>query len=226
VIIGPGLYPAICLGLVVLLRPPRIPPLSIAWALGAAGFLLAAYVQGKNYPNHWLPQAGLALAAAVPVLVLPGIARTRAILVACGLFVVVTCEIYYWTIRPDPAVAAAIEQHAPASPKIIALSQQLTTGHPVTRNVGGRWVGSRAGQFTASGARLAGLDNDIASRAYREDISAFVRDVQRNDPDLVLVHPDAKVSLMREPAIAAVMRGYQPASVLPEVEVWVRAERR
>jgi hypothetical protein len=225
VIVGPALYPVICLGLVALLRSPRIPPLSVAWALAALGFLLAAFIQGKNYPNHWLPQAGLALAAALPVLAVPGIARARVACVAVGLTVVALCEMYYWAIRPDPAVAAAIERVAPAAPKIIALSPQLTTGHPVTRNVGGKWVGSRAGQFTASGARVAGLDSKTAFRAYREDMKAFATDVGRSRPDVILVHPKTRKWLMSDPAIAAAMRAYDFASAAGETEIWLRRER-
>jgi hypothetical protein len=129
---------------------------------------------------------------------------------------------YQWVILPDPAVASAIKRVAPPTPSMIALSPQLTTGHPVTRNVDGRWVGSRAGLFTASGAAHAGLKDPIARDAYREDVDSFGRDVAAHSPDVVLVSRAAKKSLMREPSIAAAMSPYRPAAVTKDTEVWVR----
>jgi hypothetical protein len=215
----------ICVGLVALARPQRVPPLAAAWAIGAAGFLLAAIAQGKNYPNHWLPQAGLALAAAVVVIGAGGVARRRARLVACGLAFVAACVMYSWAIRPDPAVASAIERLAPPAPKIIALSPQLTTGHPVTRNVGGQWVGSSAGQFTAGGARFVGLDSEFVRAAYRKDVDSFAGDVRQHRPDIILVEVAAKGWLMGEPAIARAMGDYAPAAEAADTEIWVRRER-
>lgn len=225
VLVGPTIYPAICLGLVALLRAPRIPQLAICWALGAAGFLLAALMQAKAYPNHWLPQAGLALAAAFAVLMFPQIAKGRRLAVGAGLAFVAICAAYRWTLIPDPALAAAIEQVAPPAPKVISLSTELTTGHPVTRNVGGQWVGSRAALFTAAGARLVGLGDPIGRRAYRDDIQSFGTDVAANSPDVVLVDRSAAGWLMREPVVARAMSGYRPATRVQETEVWVKRGR-
>lgn len=221
-IIGPSLYPAICLGLALLLRAPRIPSLTVTWALGAAGFLLAAFAQAKNYPNHWLPQAGLALLAAMTLLSQPGLEKLRKLAVAAGLAVVALSEMYYWAIVPDPAVASGIRRLAPPDPKIISLSPQLTTGHPATRNVDGRWVGSRAGLFTASGAMVVGLGDPLARQLYRADIRSFVDDVTRHSPDVVLVHRASKSWLMSEEAIRKTMARYRPAAVTKDTEIWVR----
>lgn len=220
-LLGPSIYPAICVGLLfVLRRPPGA--IAVAWLLGAAGFLLAALIQAKNYPNHWLPQAGLSLAAVALMLDSRAIDRSRRLLVALGVATVGLCEMYRWTILPDPAVASAIEQVAPARPTMIALSPQLTTGHPVTRNVGGRWVGSRAGLFTASGAAYVGLEHPAARAAYDEDVQSFATDVQRHSPDVVLVYRPSKRWLMREQPIRQAMSHYRPAAATEETEIWVR----
>jgi hypothetical protein len=222
VFLGPSLYPAILLVLAVLLRPQRIPPLAMAWALGAAGFLVAAFAQAKNYPNHWLPESGLALAATFAILAMPAIDRGRRALVAAALAFVGLSEAYHWAILPDPAVASAVERLAPPSPKVIALSPQLTTGHPVTRNVGGTWAGSRAGLFTASGARFVGLKDESTRRIYREDIRSFENDVRKNSPDVVLVLTSTKSWLIREPEIARAMRGYRYAETAGDTEIWLK----
>jgi hypothetical protein len=113
---------------------------------------------------------------------------------------------------------------APARPSIIALSPQLTTGHPVTRNVGGHWVGSRAGLFTASGAAYAGLDDPLQRAAYDEDIRSFAVDVRRGSPDVVLVYRPSKHWLMSEKSIREAMVDYRPAATTKETEIWVRRE--
>ena len=225
-LIGQSFYPVITIGLALLIRPRRIPPLFVAWAAGAAGFLIAGLLQAKNYPNHWLPQAGLALAAAVVMLATPGSAsRLRRFAVASGLAVIAACEMYFWAIVPDGAVAEQVERLAPARPSVIALSPQLSTGHPLTRNVGGSWAGSRAGLFTATGARIVGLQNGDAARAYREDLDSFALDVSRERPDVVLVHTPTKSWLMGDHAIAAAMRAYDFASAAGETEIWLRRDR-
>ena len=152
--------------------------------------------------------------------------RSRKALVGAGLAAVALCEMYQWMIWPDPAVAAAIERVAPPRPSIIALSPQLTTGHPVTRNVGGRWVGSRAGLFTASGAAYAGLDHSLTRVAYNEDVQSFAVDVEKNSPDVVLVHRASKRWLMREQPIRRAMAAYRPAASTKETEIWVRRSAR
>jgi hypothetical protein len=225
VLVGPTFYPAICVALAFTLRPQRISSLSIAWLLGAAGFLLATFAQGKVYPNHWLPQAGLALAAAFAIVLVSKAAPFRRAAVAAGLALVALFEMQFWAITPDPSVASEIRRLAPAQPKIIALSSQLTTGHPVTRNVGGTWVGSRAGLFTAMGARIAGLDSDLAARAYRADIDSFADDVRRTRPDVVLVDPANKDWLLREPAIAGAMKPYEFAVLAGDTEIWLQRGR-
>ena len=115
-----------------------------------------------------------------------------------------------------------IRRVAPQAPKIIALSPQLTTGHPVTRNAGGRWVGSRAGLFMASGAKYVGLNSDTARRAYREDIRSFTVDVARQSPDAILVLKASKSWLMGEPSIARTMRDYRFEASAGDTEIWVR----
>jgi len=224
-LLGPSFYPLLNLGLLCLLRVRRLSPLTVAWLLGAAGFLIATFLQAKNYPNHWLPGAALALAAVAAMLDSPVVERSRKALVGVGLAVIAISEMYQWMIWPDPAVATAIERVAPARPSIIALSPQLTTGHPVTRNVGGRWVGSRAGLFTASGAAYAGLDDPLERAAYDEDMRSFAADVRRSSPDVVLVFRASKQWLMGEKIIRQAMTAYRPAASTEETEIWVRRDQ-
>ena len=222
VIVGPTAFPTICVALAILLRPRRIPPLAMAWGLGALGFVLAAILQGKNYPNHWLPGTGLAMAAVAVVLAESGVSHVRRAGVGLGLALLAFGAMYQWAIHPDPAIAAAALKVAPPHPSVIGLSPQLATGHPLTRNIGGRWVGSRAGLFTAAGARFSGFRNPQSRDDYREDVNSFARDVAANRPDVVLVDRSSKRWLMREPVIARAMQAYRLADAAADTEIWVR----
>lgn len=226
VLVGPTMFPAICLALAALVRLNRVPPVIAAFAFGAAGFLLAAILQAKNYPNHWLPQAALAWAGTVALLGVPRVEPARRAVIATALALVAAGEVYHWAIRPDPAVAQAIMRVAPPRPTVIALSTELTSGHPVTRNIDGRWVGSRPSLFTASGARFVGLRDPAVRAAYREDIDSFAKDVARNNPDVVLVDRPTKEWLMAEPVIARAMTPYRFAAITKTTEIWVRRDLR
>lgn len=220
---GITFFPALCLALALVLRPRRIPPLAVAWSLGAIGFSAAALLQGKGYANHWFPGAALAMLALAALLLDDRADRARRRLVLTGLAVVALSAIgEAASIRPDPELARAIARVAPPAPTIMALSQQLATGHPVTRNVGGRWVASRAALFTMAGAQFVGLQDPVAAAAYRSDIRSFASEVASRRPDVILVKVSEKPMLMRIPEIAAAMRAYRPAAVTTETEVWLR----
>ena len=222
VVVGPSLFPFACLALAILLRPKHASPLAIAWGLGSAGFVLAAILQAKNYPNHWLPGTALAIAALAAVLAQASIPALRRSAVCAALAIFMGTAMYQWAIRPEPAVTAAILKVAPPHPTVIALSPELRTGHPVTRIIGGRWVGSSAGLFTAAAAQFVGLHDSDSQKAYRDDLSTFAADVKRNSPDIVLVDRDSKSWLLREPVIVRAMRPYRPAIAAKDTEVWVR----
>ncbi len=222
VLVGPSLFPFACFALAMLLRPKPVAPLAVAWGLGSAGFVLAAILQAKNYPNHWLPGTALAVAALAVVLAQASIPAFRRAAVCGALAIFMGTAMYQWAIRPQPAVTAAILKVAPPHPTVIALSPQLRTGHPVTRNIGGRWVGSSAGLFTAAAAQFVGLHDADSRKAYRDDLNAFATDVRLGSPDIVLVDRDSKSWLLGEPVIARAMQPYRPAIAAKDTEVWVR----
>ncbi len=56
------------------------------------------------------------------------------------------------SIQPTRGLAEAVQRVAPPHPSVITLGPDLLTGHPLVRNVGGRWAGSRAGMYIAVGA--------------------------------------------------------------------------
>lgn len=219
---GIVLFPAIALALAAILRPARIPPLAVAWSLGAAGFCAAGLLQAKNYPNHWLPGGALALLAMLVLILLPHRDRKRRWFIAEALLFLAIFEVRAATIFPDMKLVSLIEREAPPSPRIMELGSQLTTGHPATRLVGGQWVASRAGLFTAAGARFVGREDPEVQAIYKEDIDSFAVDVQRGRPDVILVDRPEKRWLMREPEIRDAMAAFRPVARQGDTELWLR----
>ena len=222
VLSDPLLFPALTLLPAFLLRPKRLSPLAVTAGIGAIGFAVAAMVQAKDYPNHLFPGAALALTAALTILGSTEAPRERRVLVSAILTFACIWQMRGWIIQPDPKIAAAVTQVAPPKPKIIALSRELMTGHPLTRNIGGTWVGSRAGLYVAGLAHDQGLRDPIAAEGYRQDLHGFAADVARNVPDVILVEREDKSWLMRQPEIAVTMHGYRPAKRVGDTEIWVR----
>lgn len=219
---GIVLFPVIALALAAILRPTRFPAIAVAWALGAAGFCAAGLLQAKNYPNHWLPGGALALLAMLVLNLLPHPDPKRRWLVAEALLFLAIFEVRGATILPDMKLVSLIEREAPPSPRMMELGSQLTMGHPATRLVGGHWVGSRAGLFTAAGARFVGLSDPEIAAIYREDIHSFAVDVKRGKPDLILVDRPETRWLMREAEIRDAMAAFRPVARQGDTELWLR----
>ena len=216
------LFPAAALLPVLLVRQARAPALAVVTLLSAAGFVLAAVLQAKNYANHWLPGAALALLASA-LIIASGNARRELRAVAALLWVgIALWQTQIWSFRPDPSVEAVLRRVAPVNPTMIALSRELSSGHPLTRNVDGRWVGSRASLFTAAAARDWGLGDPVARHAYHADIAGFARDVATHRPVVVLVDRPDKAWLLGEPEVASVLRSYRPAGRAGNTEIWLR----
>lgn len=216
------LFPAAALLPVLVARIAKVPTLAVVFLWGGIGFTLAAVLQAKNYANHWLPGASLALVSSA-LLIAAGSGRRELRAVAALLWAAVAFwQAQIWSFRPDPAVEAELRQVAPVNPTMIALSRELSSGHPLTRNVDGRWVGTRASLFTAAAARDWGLGDPLARQAYRADIRDFARDVITHRPTVVLVDRPDKSWLLAEPEVVFALRNYRRAGRAGNTEIWLR----
>ena len=197
--------------------------------IGSAGFTVAGLIQGKGYLNHALPGMALGFVGLVLLALEPGIERDRRNFVLTATAALACLELYAMaSIQPTRGLAEAVQRVAPPHPSVITLGPDLLTGHPLVRNVGGRWAGSRAGMYIAVGAHseLPGARGPAKARLlrwYQADVAAFADDVQRERPDVILV--DARpelVWLRNEPKIQSAIAGYRPRARVGDVEVWVR----
>jgi hypothetical protein len=221
------IVPLAIYALALFLRPGRVAALPAMFLIASAGFAVAGLIQGKGYLNHALPGMALGFVGLVLLALEPGIDRGRRSFVLVATAALACLELYAMaSIQPMPGLAQAVTRVAPPRPSVITLGPDLLTGHPLVRNVNGRWAGSRAGMYIAVGAHSefsTGHPDPRLLRWYEADVAAFVKDVQRERPDVILVDARPELAWLRqEPKIQSVVGGYGPRARVGDVEIWVR----
>jgi hypothetical protein len=221
------IVPLAIYALALFLRPGRIAALPAMFLVASAGFAVAGLIQGKGYLNHALPGMALGFVGLVLLAIDPGVERGRRNFVLAATAALACLELYAMaSIRPIAGLAEAVERVAPQRPSVIALGPDLLTGHPLVRNIGGRWAGSRAGMYIAVGAHSelsAAHPDPRLLRWYEADVAAFADDVRRERPDVILVDARPELAWLRkEPKIQSAIAGYGPRARVGDVEVWVR----
>jgi hypothetical protein len=212
----------------IALSPRAWPTLSVILLCGSAGFVVAGLIQGKGYFNHALPGIALALVAVIILFSEPSSRPSfRPLLAAATLFIAASLFVQFAALRPPPGLAEAIDLVAPPHPSIITLGTELATGHPATRLVEGRWVGTYAALTAAAGARsrsggVAPRPGTDLARWYAADLATFCADVARERPDLVLVERANYRWLIADAGVRRAMADYRRAAVANDIELWVR----
>ncbi len=220
-------------------------------ALSSLGFVVTFLIQRKGWVNHGLPGVELAfvaIAAAAASIFAPHEAedreeawrRVRRPMLFFFLPAAVYAPILFGALlsftgfEEYKGLTAAVLRDAPARPRVIALAPDLDVGHPLTRRIGGEWVGRPNATWLMIFARMY-LDAGWGDGAYRarlqtyidEDARMFREDVERHRPDVVLVARDARVeTAMRDPDVAAAMADYAPREEADGVAVWTRKPGR
>jgi hypothetical protein len=226
---GPvAIVPLAIYALALFLRPGRIAALPVTFLVASAGFAVAGLIQGKGYLNHALPGMALGFVGLVLLAMQAGIERGRRNFVLVATAALAGLELYAMaSIQPLRGLAEAVTSVAPPRPSVITLGPDLLTGHPLVRNVNGRWAGSRAGMYIAVGAHseLLGARHPDPRLLhwYEADVDAFANDVRRERPDVILVDARPELAWLRdEPKIKSAIAGYGPRARVGDVEVWVR----
>lgn len=229
---GPVVAPVaamVLLGVVVSARRPG--PLALVLFAAALGFALAGVIQGKGYLNHAYPGIALGLFGLCAVVAQPGIARRER---AIGTIAALLLAGFEWHafagIGAPPGLAEAVARVAPPHPRVIALSSDLGLGHPITRRLGGEWVGRPAALYIGGGVRYRlsrpGLAPATARRLLRyeaRDAAGFARDVARGRPDVVLEDGTLGSSwIAAHPPVVRAMAGFQRRVQAGGVTIWTR----
>jgi hypothetical protein len=228
-LLGPVvIVPLALYALAFALRPRPSNLLAAVLLMGSAGFAAAALIQGKGYLNHALPGMALGFVAVIVLAMDCGAELRRRVLVVSAAAALAGLEVYAMaSIQPLTGLTRAVARVAPSRPDVITLGPELSTGHPLVRNLDGHWAGSRAALYIAGGVYQQMRKGQHADprllRWYRADLESFAADVRRERPDVILV--DARPGLewlRKEPVIARAIAPYRPAARADDVEVWIR----
>ena len=219
----------------------RLMKLEARW-LGAplmamAGGALAFLAQGKGWPYHAYPMlafAALGLLGAA-AMTPPAHARAwtwidRAMLLAAPL----AAAVWLSANVDSAAVTRQVAALGPA-PRLIAVTGNLGVGLPVARAVDADWIGSECSEWISDGVlrleeagpltpvRRARLESLMAAERSR-----LSRDIVRGRPEVVLFDRkrfDWRAWALKDPDIAAALKGYRLAAVVKGIEVWARPGR-
>jgi hypothetical protein len=200
--------------------------------LAAAGFLAAAAIQGKGYLNHYLPVVALALLAlAAATLAAPARDNRRLGAAALVLFTLAAARCFA-ALAGLPGLEEAARRVAPPHPRVVLAGPNPDVGHPLVRQLGGRWVQrphslwvmEAAAERLAPGApALAAPERARLARLAADDAAMFAADVRRGRPDLVLVDGDGFAAwIAATPVVAQALRPYREAARVGDVRLWVR----
>jgi len=203
-----------------------------------AGFVGAYLAQGKGWGYHAYPAVAFFLIAAGWAAQQAegearGLPRWLGALLLAAAFILPAPRF----VRADtanPALAAAILRLAP-HPRMLAIAFPLNFGHPLTRDIGGVWVGRTWGLWQTGGALFmkAHAGDDPARRAkadaYLDDERlGLARDIQTQRPDIVLIQQtpgfDFAQWIDASPPLRAAMGLYVRADVVGDVEIYKRRD--
>jgi hypothetical protein len=224
-----GALPLVVITLVTLRRVAGRDMLQspIALMLAAAvGFGIAYVVQRKGWPYHAYPMLALVFIALGYALLTP---RREWLLGTMGGLAVAGAAFFWMQTGVNrSALAPAIRTIAPHA-RILTLSDDLSVGHPATRQASGVWVGRLPSLWITAAVvqRLEQGGLDTATRAAligyaQRDRAMLTEDIARNRPDVILVHVGTEAPgwldwAHADAALSAELKAYKADRTLGDV---------
>jgi hypothetical protein len=222
------------------------PAGSAALLAAATGFIVGYLDQGRGWTYQFFPGAAL-LMLAVLRRVPEGLAapdrRARLATVAAAVVMLSTLPHFSRFIPPNTALVAAVRAALPRPhPTILAISADLTPGHPIATDLGARWAGTYSSRWITAYADVRHeMTSDPAALARADAWARHDRDVTNRDlaerrPDIVLVGLGPlgwPAWIAADPTTRRLMAGYRRVFAEPvpairrriePVEAWVRAD--
>ena len=200
-------------------------PLVVALLAGLGG-LAAMLLQGKGWPYHGY--FALALLLFALGCACDGSPRRLAGLALLGVLFAFS---YFWlgVGRDTSAVADAVARIAPPRPKLITISPDIALGQPLTREVGGSWVGSRCSLWISAGVEALlphrPSQRDMLLTLEARERQMLANDIQRGRPDVVLIEQgDWHRWAFKDAAIAKALGSYRMTRSVSGVEIWLRTD--
>jgi hypothetical protein len=233
-----------CVPPVFLLRiaePSRRPdPMPLLLLLASAGFAIALVIQGKVWPYHVFPTLTLALLALIGGLVEAGLAgrvpllAPRMLAAILGGGIILGYAAYLFSVHTHPALLIEeVRKLALTKPKILAVTSDISLGHPLTREVDGQWVDRYAAHWITMNADLILNDGRTLTPAGRAKVEAYVAadkaaliaDIEQHQPDIILVEESWwKPWSDRTPDVSAALLAYRPIKTIEDTIIMQRRE--
>jgi hypothetical protein len=227
--------------------------------MAALGFGVALVLQGKLWIYHFYPMIALgSLAAALGVLYRPAIRSegfempafatrpwlSKLLIPYLIVVAVLTTFASLFFQHADREDLAAAITRIKTKPSVAILSGQLSTGHPVTRMVEGRWSMTHPSLWVEqNGIELrARKDFDKSKLAEVEavenaDLAVFLNDLRRNRPDILLAlhgteEADLRARLLAYPGLAQELDRYKLVDTVPmgrnlsDIDIYARQDSK
>jgi hypothetical protein len=241
----PNMMPGLVLWLVMIgmilelrRRSTFDPPFCVLVA-ASCGCVLAFLAQGKGWAYHSVPMLSFALLALVIAgnwLALPQASAGsgkrgrpfRNVLVG-----VLVAACFLWNNRAGDVsdVAAKVREVSP-HPTMLAITSDISLGHPLVRQVGGVWVGRVCSNWITLGVllrrRSETLDAATAARldAYEALDRAWLReDIAKSRPDIILVEKvsfDWEAWARSDPALREQLDAYREVDTMRGIMILQR----
>jgi hypothetical protein len=217
------------------------PPICVVLA-ASVGFCISYVVQQKGWPYQSYPMLALALLALALAVVDRDPADSRSgqlsrFVVGPTAALMAAVAFFWLNIAVDrSAVAAAIREIKPHA-TMLALSADISIGHPIVRQAGGIWVGRACalwltlGVETRRSTETLDPQTDVRLKAYEEsDRSMLTEDIASHRPDVILVQIMKDIDWLAwarsDPALAEQLQSYRAYKTIGDVLILRRAEGR
>ncbi len=207
--------------------------------LSAIGFHAAYILQGKPWAYHALPGVLLAALAVLAVVCGPqgGFPWNRSRVLATAALSAITLvgailfAAHNTMGAAIPGLEQALAEVAP-HPTVMALTSDISIGHPLVREVAGRWVGTFPAEWTIKGAETlrdrgvsTGTDQELQALSDAERVIT-TQDVVFKQPDAILVQgPRWQRYIEENPELAAAFQNYERRGDYGRVTLWARRRR-
>lgn len=221
-------------------------PRALVLLLSALGFLFAYFEQGKGWRYHLYPTLALVyltfLTVCLPIWIeavkdvkLPHPTRYARLIVGIMAIAGLTgmAQLLKYHFALSLPLAPVMQAIAP-NPKLLAITYDLAIGQPLTRVVGGRWVGTLCSQWITDAALTRrdrpGADAALTARMnawIERDRAILANDIRRDRPEFILVdreHSDYAAMLQESPELAALFAGYRPEAEASGIDLLVRRD--
>lgn len=225
--------PMLCwmVALILLVRWQRRALLTSPFSLllaASLGFTLVYFIQGKGWPYHAYPALALALIALALAGAMPraeaGTAPSHRLFPAHSMIpVAVLAALSCLALNAAVNMAPLIDpiRALKARPTLLTITSDIAVGHPLVRELQGKWVSRVGALWISAGVFRRALDEKLdpgkkaaLKRLAARDRDMLVDDIRRNRPDIILVEKgvfDWETWARADPLVAAELAHYREA---------------